>query len=467
MRPFAPLLLTLTVVALLATGGGTTQAQTAKDKKSDDPAAELRRIEKALEGERKAGSKLDRLANDLAKEIDRLRARMSEAATRAQRTETDMLDTEQTLDTLRQEAKDKRSRLLERRQELARLTGALQRLARHPPETLLLVGRAPIDTVHTGILLESAIPRLNGHARALRSELDTLATLEADIRAQRDRLSVAAEELEAERGQLAGLAAEKAELLAGTRSRASNAAEEIRSLSESARSLRELIDNLAKREAARAEEERKLAALVRPMPRPTRPGSAERQGTDGGSPDSSSPDRSSTGGRITGPEPDEPDLGQPAPQAEPAVAPEPRRRLAAPAAPPLSSARGRLFLPVAGTVVQRFGKGKTGDLTREGLLLRTRSGALVIAPHDGNVLYAGPFEGFGRILIIEHGDGYHTLLAGLARVDLDVGTHVLAGEPVGAMASDTAPELYLELRHNGDPIDPLPWFAGLTEKAKG
>ena len=461
MRPFAPLLI-LAAATLLAAGGGSAHAQTSQDKKAEDPSAELRRIEKALEGERKAGSKLDRLASDLAKEIDRLRARMSEAATRAQRTETDMLDTEQTLDTLRQEAKDKRSRLLERRQELAQLTGALQRLARHPPETLLLVGRAPIDTVHTGILLESAIPRLNSHARSLRSELDTLATLEADIRAQRDRLSLAAEELEAERAQLAGLAAEKAELLDGTRSRASNAAEEIRSLSESARSLRELIDNLEKREAARAEEERKLAALVRPMPRPARPGSPDSGKADSGKADSGIP-----GGRITGPEPDEPDLGQPAPQTTPAVVPEPRRRLAAPAAPPLASARGRLFLPVAGTVVQRFGKGKTGDLTREGLLLRTRSGALVIAPHDGNVLYAGPFEGFGRILIIEHGDGYHTLLAGLARVDLSVGTHVLAGEPVGAMASDTAPELYLELRHNGDPIDPLPWFAGLTEKAKG
>ncbi|WPZ35038.1 peptidoglycan DD-metalloendopeptidase family protein [Thalassobaculum sp. OXR-137] len=444
----APVL--ILAAACLAAGLGAwvpaARAQTATTATAEDPTAELRRIEKALEGERKAGSKLDRLASALAGEIERLRAGMAAAATRAQRTERDMMDAEQTLDTLRQEVKEKRGRLLERHQELSQLTGALQRLARHPPETLLLVGRAPLDTVHTGILLESAIPRLNGDATELRRDLDTLATLEADIRAQRDRLALAAQDLDAERAQLAALAAEKGELLAGTRNRASGAAAEIRALSESARSLRELIDSLEKREAAEAEEQRKLAALVTPKLRPQRPASPAQ---DGGEP-------------------------PPAPVADDGAPVEPPVQAAAlpPALPPgpsLKSARGHLFAPVTGTVVQRYGKSRPGELTKEGILLRTRPGSLVIAPHDGIVLYAGPFEGFGRILIIEHGDGYHTLLAGLARVDLSVGTRVLAGEPVGAMAAsgNAAPEIYLELRHNGDPIDPLPWFAGLTEKAKG
>ena len=443
MRPLAPVLF---LSAVLATAGAWAQDGATTDPAVEDPTAELRRIEQALDGERKAGSKLDRLAQDLAGEIDRLRERMAVAATRAQRTESDMADAEQTLDTLRQEVKDKRARLLERHQELAQLTGALQRLARHPPETLLLVGRAPLDTVHTGILLESAIPRLNGNAKELRRDLDSLATLEADIRAQRDRLELAAQDLDGERAALAELAAEKAELLAGTRSRASNASDEIRALSESARSLRELIDSLEKREAAEAEEQRKLAALVTPKLRPQR-APVPSAGQDGGEPPAPAPS-------VT-------DDGSPPPA--------PLQTAALPPAPSLKSARGRLFAPVAGSVVQRFGKARTGDLTKEGLLLRTRPGALVIAPHDGIVLYAGPFEGFGRILIIEHGDGYHTLLAGLTRVDLTVGTRVLAGEPVGAMAmsGSAAPELYLELRHNGDPIDPLPWFAGLTEKAKG
>lgn len=442
MPRFAPVAI-LVAAALIAGVGLRPGAVRSAD---EDPAAKLRQIEQALEDERATGSRLDRLAGQLAEEIERLRTRMAAAATRAQRTESDMVDAEQTLDTLRQEAKETRARLRERHLELAQLTGALQRLARHPPETLLLVGRAPIDTVHTGILLESAIPRINAEAGDLRRELDTLATLEADIRAQRDRLDLAARNLDAERAQLSALAAEKAELLSGTRTRASDAAAEIRALSESARSLRELIDRLQEREAAEAEEQRKLSALVTPEPRPD---PADDQG---------------------GPLPAQ---GTGRADAQTAALPD---------LPSLSKARGQLFTPVAGTIVRRFGKGSATDLTNQGLLLRTRPGALVIAPHDGIVLYAGPFEGFGRILIIEHGDGYHTLLAGLDRVDLGVGTRVLAGEPVGAMAAEriagqvgagntvsgqAAPELYLELRHNGDPIDPLPWFAGLTEKAKG
>ena len=106
-------------------------------------------------------------------------------------------------------------------------------------------------------------------------------------------------------------------------------------------------------------------------------------------------------------------------------------------------------------------------------MINARDAATVVAPYDGTVIYAGRFEGFGLILIIEHGEGYHTLLAGLGRIDLQVGQRVLAGEPVGTMRSQQAgggtgsPELYVELRHNGDPIDPLPWFAGLTGNAKG
>jgi septal ring factor EnvC (AmiA/AmiB activator) len=407
-----------------------------------DPAAELKRIETALEDEKASGAALERLTAALAAEVERLRGAMAAAATRAQRTETDMLNTEETLIALRAEAGALRAGLAGRRGDLAQLAGALQRLARNPPETLLLIGRAPLDTVHTGVLLESAIPRLNAEATALRRELDTLATLEADIRAQRDRLEIAAGELDAERAQLAALADEKVELLSGTQARATDTAREIRALSESARSLRELLQRLEQREAAEAEEQRRLAALVSPDGPPAEPTQ------DRGEP--------------------------PSPVQRPDARPSAGSAIAAlPPLPSMGGAKGRLFTPVAGRVVQRFGGGGPADLTNQGLLLRTRPGALVIAPHDGAVLYGGPFEGFGQILIIEHGDGYHTLLAGLDRIDLGVGARVLAGEPVGAMANapqagpGEGPELYVELRHNGDPIDPLPWFAGLSAKAKG
>jgi septal ring factor EnvC (AmiA/AmiB activator) len=72
-------------------------------------------------------------------------------------------------------------------------------------------------------------------------------------------------------------------------------------------------------------------------------------------------------------------------------------------------------------------------------------------------------------LIIQHEDGYHTLLSGFSRIDCAVGSRVLAGEPVGAMGDETdeRPVLYVELRLNGRPINPLPWLTAGTSKVSG
>jgi len=106
-----------------------------------------------------------------------------------------------------------------------------------------------------------------------------------------------------------------------------------------------------------------------------------------------------------------------------------------------------------------------------GDMVATQSGAIVTAPADGNVLYAGPFRSYGQLLILNAGDGYHVVLAGMSRISVASGQSVLAGEPVGAMgearvASTSAsknvnatPELYVEFRKDGKPVDPTPWWA--------
>ena len=105
----------------------------------------------------------------------------------------------------------------------------------------------------------------------------------------------------------------------------------------------------------------------------------------------------------------------------------------------------------------------------EGITIETRRAAHVVAVRRGTVVFAGPFRGYGRLLIIEHDEGYHVLLAGLDRIDAVVGDEVLAGEPVGAMtaSSNRTPELYLELRRSGRPINPLPWLAASKTKVSG
>lgn len=144
---------------------------------------------------------------------------------------------------------------------------------------------------------------------------------------------------------------------------------------------------------------------------------------------------------------------------------------------PFSEARGNLAPPVIGTLTASFGSDQsTGKL--QGVRFATRAGAAVLAPYDGRVVYAGEFRTYGQLLIIAHSEGYHSLLAGMGRIDAMVGQWLLAGEPVGAMVSNSASndsetslgdggKLYFEIRQNGEPVNPIPWLAIIERKAGG
>ncbi|MDA1070164.1 MAG: peptidoglycan DD-metalloendopeptidase family protein [Proteobacteria bacterium] len=140
------------------------------------------------------------------------------------------------------------------------------------------------------------------------------------------------------------------------------------------------------------------------------------------------------------------------------------------AATSFSAQRGTLTLPVAGTIVTHFGEILPAGGDSEGIVIDARPGSRVVTPYDGRVVYAGPFRDYGHLLIIDHGEGYHTVLAGLARADVVLGQLLLASEPVGVMSSQDAAAsgLYVELRRKGAPINPLPWMtAGANEVTGG
>ncbi|ANK79938.1 MAG: hypothetical protein TEF_03410 [Rhizobiales bacterium NRL2] len=149
---------------------------------------------------------------------------------------------------------------------------------------------------------------------------------------------------------------------------------------------------------------------------------------------------------------------------EPVAAPEGRRTAEA-----MAAFKGRLPLPAEGRVVSAFGE-QRGANDGKGMAITTRSGAVVTVPHDAIVRFAGDFRSYGRLLILDFGDSYHLLVAGLSGIDVVVGQWLLAGEPVGRMAvreDGGRPELYLELRHDGLPIDPGPWLAQRQGKTSG
>ena len=126
------------------------------------------------------------------------------------------------------------------------------------------------------------------------------------------------------------------------------------------------------------------------------------------------------------------------------------------------------IMPVPGEVMNPFGD-QNGDTGKPGITIAAMPGQAVAAPEDGRVVFAAPFRSYGPLLIIEHQPEYHTLLWGFAALDVEVGDQVRAGQIVGVMASDaqTAPELHVELRRNGRPVNPLPWLAASSNKVRG
>lgn len=123
--------------------------------------------------------------------------------------------------------------------------------------------------------------------------------------------------------------------------------------------------------------------------------------------------------------------------------------------------RGRLPLPVAGRISARFGEPKgLGDLRWRGVFIDAPEGRDIMAPARGRVAYAGSLKGFGLLLILDHGDGYMTLYGHNQTLTREVGDWVEAGETVAAVGNTgDAPRagLYFEIRHQGEPSDPLAW----------
>lgn len=117
--------------------------------------------------------------------------------------------------------------------------------------------------------------------------------------------------------------------------------------------------------------------------------------------------------------------------------------------------------PVRGDLVRRFGE-RSGAGRASGLSWRTAGAAQVLSPVDARVEYVGPLKGYGLVVILTPSAQYHVVLAGLDQAASGAGRTVRAGEPIGRMAdgrSDGGPELYLELRREGRPVDPARWLA--------
>ena len=366
---------------------------------------------RAFEGARSDPAALNHQGEAEKRALSALKQHLVATATSVIRLEARLTELEETLPRLEGEERIAAAALAGRRDEVVRLLAALQRLARRPADGRILAMQDPLTMLRGRLLLGTAKPALARDARDLAAELGQLASLRDLIARQRRQQDDAVRRLAEERRVLAGLV----EIRSGRSARPAEAGEATPSgtheLARQIQSIDELIDRLARA---------RHATRLRPE-----------------------------------------DLVPAGPEAEPA--PSDAHLLLKTARIPASR------LPAAGPVIGRFGKPEDNGWTAQGITIATRSSAQVVAPRAGTAVFAEPFLGYGELLIIDHGEGYHVLLAGLERLDARVGDDLVSGEPIGVMGSDAgaADRLYIELRRGGRPIDPLPWLTENSDKVGG
>ena len=122
-----------------------------------------------------------------------------------------------------------------------------------------------------------------------------------------------------------------------------------------------------------------------------------------------------------------------------------------------SEKHGFVVSPAQGAWLQRYGSSDGHGQTLSGIVIETEPTTTVLAAFDGRVVFAQIFRDQGKLLIVEHKGGYHTVTANLSELFVSLGQWVLAGEPVGRMGAKKG-RLYFEVRQGGKPLDPRRWL---------
>ena len=396
-------------------------AGTAEPDTSTTSATDLEEVEATLQLSRE---RIDALKAEIAEmEGDRTRqnAALIAAGQRVKLAEIEVADVEERLSNLIVSELEVRGRLDGADAEMANVLAALQRISLNPPPALVVDPSDALGSARGAMLIAAIVPQLRDRAATVSTDLKELMDIKQQALAEEQTLKANYAVLEEDQLRIATLITARKQGIAQVGATLDSEVVAATELAERAKTLRELIDALS----ARANQTQ--------SPTPT-------------------PD----------------DVPQLSPEAiQLAFANAARTEPAV----PFPMARGYLAQPSNGVTVVQFGSGDGFGGISQGQSIVTRAEAQVVAPADGWVLYKGPYLNYGQIIILNTGQGYTALLAGLETISVDIGQFVLMGEPLGQMGSRTIgrtvttnagnaqPTLYIELRQNNEPLDPEGWWA--------
>lgn len=373
----------------------------------DETRRALATAEQQGEVARRRGEKLEAEAARATQAADKTARETAAIAARIQQGEAAIAAGEARITLIARQRAALQASLAARQQPVVRLTGALQRLSRRPMVLSLLRPGSVQDTMHLRAVLATMLPEVERRTKALRAEIARGQSLQQAALAANRTLRADEAGLGQRRQVLAALETRQRLASRAASGVADRESERALALAEQARDLGSLVDSLGEAGTLRDQ----LALLPGPIMRPARPQESQVIAAT-------------------------PPLPSPQPSGLPGY-----------------------LLPVAGRLVAGFGDALQGGVRSRGISLIARDGAQVVAPFAGRVAFAGPYRGFGNIVIVEHPGGWTSLVTGLAQLDAKVGDELVGGAPLG-IAGPGRPVLNLELRRNGEPVNPLEFVSG-------
>jgi septal ring factor EnvC (AmiA/AmiB activator) len=369
---------------------------------------------------------LEKIKNDIAAAIrdqEEISGKLITIARTIQSQETAITAAEERILKLRKEEITLRADLAENQEVLSELLAGLQRLEQNPPPALVVEPNDVLAALRGAMMFGTIVPELRSNAEILGEKLARLDKIRLAVEKEKATLNGSIINLKTFQVDLGQLIIQKKQLVFDSSGKLEEEKRRSGELARKAKSLKQLIADLA---AARLKEEAKKTKLALAL-------EAERK-------------------------------RQEEFLLRPSVA--------------FSSTKGRLEYPVQGQILKRFGQDDGLGSELRGMAVATRALAQVTAPADGKVEFAGPFRSYGQLLILDAGEGYLVLMAGMKEISADIGQTVRAGEPVGIMGKgpssvtllgdqiqEARPVLYVELRKNGEAVDSAPWWIGGTKEA--
>lgn len=414
---------------------------------SDDPTKTLEQNRTQTEAELNAlqsetaqtTSTLKRLEGDiqsLKKDRQALRKKLDAAEQRQNILDERIVAGEGKLSELETRETTVKTSLRERNNVLAEVLAALQRLGSNPPPALLVSPEDALSSVRSAILLGAVVPEIRSETEKLISDLQELADIRTDITSERTQLAADLEESFKEQEELTALIKEKAALNIASLNQLEKERKRANDLKDKSSELQTVVAALTS-EITSIREAAEIARLEE-IERQKR--AAEQ-------------------------------LARAKELAEARELPNQERLMPAYSFAALQST---LQFPIEGAIEKRFGEEDNSGQILRGILMSANANDRVLAPVDGWVIYAGPFRTYENIIILNAGEGYHMIMAGLDQLKVSQGQFVISGEPIAFMGRESftnnsaltlasgKPTLYIEFRKDQTPIDSAPWWASIA-----